>query len=86
MLTAFSVGPLAQKLRLGDEDGVVWALSGKAATARGREIPPLYRNVPMAAADDPRLHEYLALADTLRIGRARERKMARAELSKSLSS
>ena len=32
------------------------------------------------------LHEYLALADTLRVGRAREREMARAELSKRLSS
>jgi hypothetical protein len=86
MPTAFSVGPLAQKLRLGDEDGVVWALAGKAATARGRVIAPLYRNVPRAAADDPVLYEYLALADPLRIGRAREREMARAELSKRLSS
>lgn len=86
MPTAFSVAPLAEKLRLGDEDGVVWALSGKAARSRGRVIAPLYRNVPMAAADDPMLHEYLALADTLRIGRARERAMAREELSKRLAS
>lgn len=86
MPTAFSVSPLAQKLRLGDDDGVVWALSGKSATARGRVIAPLFRNVPMAAADDPMLHEYLALADTLRIGRARERELARVELSKRLSS
>lgn len=32
MPTSFSVGPLAQKLRLADEDGLVWALSGKVAT------------------------------------------------------
>jgi len=37
--------------------GVVWAISGKAATARGRVIAPLYRNVPLAVADDPMLHE-----------------------------
>lgn len=86
MPTAFSVAPLADKLRLGEEDGVVWAVSGKGASARGRVIAPLYRTVPMAAADDPMLHEYLALADTLRVGRARERAMARAELSKRLAS
>ena len=79
MPTAFSVGPLAQKRRIGDEDGVVWALSGKAATARGRVIAPLYRNVPTAAADD------LALADTLGVGRSREREMAHLELSSSTS-
>lgn len=87
MPTAFSVSPLAEKLRLGDEDGVVWVVSaGKVARVRGRVIAPLYRNVPLAAADDPKLHEYLALADTLRIGRARERAMAREELSSRLSS
>lgn len=85
MPTAFSVSPLAEKLRLGDEDGVVWVASGKAARARGRVIAPLYRNVPLAAAADPKLHEYLALADTLRVGRARERAMAREELSRRLS-
>ena len=87
MPTAFSVGPLAMKLRLGAEDGVVWAATApsKAARARGRVIEPLYRTVPLAAAEDPVLHEYLALADTLRIGRARERTMAREELSKRLA-
>lgn len=85
MPTAFSVSPLVDMLR-GDDDSVVWAATGKAARARGRVVAPLYRNVPMAAADDPKLHEYLALADTLRIGRARERGLARDELSKRLSS
>ena len=86
MPTAFSVGPLAKKLRLGSEDAVVWSVSGKAASVRGRVIDPLYRTVPLAAAEDPLLHEYLALADTLRIGRARERGMAQAELAARLSS
>src|SRR5258707_5798941 len=62
MPTAFTVGPLAEKLRLGDEDGVVWVVPNKTAQARGRVIEPLYRTVPLAAAEDPLLYEYLALA------------------------
>ena len=48
-------------------------------------IDPLYPSVPAAAAEDPRLHELLALADALRVGRARERSMARTELTKRLA-
>ncbi len=84
MPTASSVGVLAKELQLGDDDGVVWAIKGKGPRARGRMIAPLYRTVPLAAAEDPALYEYLALADTLRVGRARERSMARAELAKRL--
>jgi hypothetical protein len=86
MPTAFSVGPLAERLRLGDEDRVVWASTGKATGVRGRVIAPLYRTAPLAAAEDPALYEYLALADTMRIGRARERALAKEELSKRLAS
>jgi hypothetical protein len=85
MPTAFSVGLLAEKLRLGDEDGVVWQTPGRAGKARGRVIDPLYRTAPLAAEEDPVLHEYLALADTLRVGRARERAMAAEELARRLS-
>ena len=85
MPTAFSVGSLADQLRLGDEDRVVWLAAGAAATARGRVIDPLYPSAPLAAAEDPKLHELLALADTLRIGRARERALARTELQKRLA-
>ena len=85
MPTAFSVGPLADKLRLGEDDSVVWPMSGKAARARGRVIDPLYRTAPLAAEKDPLLYEYLALADVMRIGRARERAMASNELSRRLS-
>lgn len=85
MPTAFSVAPLVKQLRLGDEDRVVWLASGAAATARGRVIEPLYPSVPLAAAEDRKLHELLALVDTLRIGRARERALARTELEKRLA-
>ncbi len=85
MPTAFSIGPLAEKLRMGDDDRVVWA-TGKASGVRGRVITPLYPTAPLAAAEDSALYEYLALADTMRIGRARERALAKEELSKRLLS
>ena len=36
--------------------------------------------VPFAARRDPKLHDLLSLVDTLRIGRARDRALAAAEL------
>ena len=86
MPTAFSVGPVSEQLRLGDEDVVVWPTTGNAVRARGRLMDPLYRTAPLAAEEDPVLHEYLALADTMRVGRARERALARDELTRRLSS
>lgn len=77
---------LSAKLLVGDEDHVVWPAKGRAARVRGRTLAPLYRTVPQAAADDPLLHEYLALTDALRVGRARERALAKEELSKRLAS
>jgi len=49
-------------------------------------IAPLYKNVPVAAKNDRLLHEYLALADALRVGRARERALAKEEIERLLSS
>ncbi len=89
MPTSLGASVLAERLRLGDDDQVVWPLApgaGNGAHVRGRLLTPLYRSVPLAAADDPVLHEYLALADALRIGRARERAMAKDELVKRLAS
>lgn len=78
---------LSAKLMLGDEDRVVWpAADSRAFRVRGRVLAPLYRNVPLAAAEDPGLHEYLALVDALRVGRARERALAKEELSRRLAS
>lgn len=75
---------LSAKLMLGDEDRVVWPAAD--SRVRGRVLAPLYRNVPLAAAEDPGLHEYLALVDALRVGRARERALAKEELSRRLAS
>ncbi len=86
MPTAFSAAPLLGKVRVGDDDGCVWEMPRGKVMARGRVVAPLYPNAPKAAAKDPLLYEYLALADTLRVGRARERAFARDELAKRLSS
>lgn len=77
---------LSAKLLIGDEDHIVWPAKGRAARVRGRTLAPLYRTVPQAAANDPVLYEYLALTDALRVGRARERALAKEELSKRLAS
>ena len=54
-------------------------------SSRGGVIAPLYPIVPIAAADDPMLHEYLALADTLRSGRARARDGAGGAIEETLA-
>jgi hypothetical protein len=51
---------------------------------RGVGFAPLYKSAPMAALRDPRLYEFLALADAIRDGRARERNLGERELVKRL--
>lgn len=70
--TAHSAPPLKEKI-LGKID-YVWPFpEGKS---RGQAIKPIYKSVPVAAQNDPALYTLLALADALRVGLARERKMA----------
>jgi hypothetical protein len=45
-------------------------------TVRGETLEPLYPSVVEAARRDPAFYECMALVDALRIGRARERKLA----------
>jgi len=45
-------------------------------TVRGPSIVPLYEGAAAAALADARLHRLLALVDALRIGQARERRIA----------
>lgn len=55
--------------------GAVWPhIKG---TQRGAILKPLHTGVPEAALRDHRLHRLLALTDLLRIGQARERKVAK---------
>jgi hypothetical protein len=84
MPTAHSAKPLADHVRAGADDGVVWRVRGAHVASHGHVIEPLYRTAPQAAAADPSLHELLALVDALRVGRARERKLAAEELGRRL--
>jgi hypothetical protein len=51
---------------------------------RGESFSPLYRSAPVAAKNDSKLYELLALVDAIRGGRARERDIAKKELAKRL--
>ena len=53
-------------------------------TSRGQSLLPLYEKLALAAIDDPKLYELLALFDALRIGEARERELARKLLEERL--
>lgn len=76
--TAHSTAPLNADIQ--STEHYVWPY-GKG-TVRGQSIAPLYPSVPEAALKDERLHELLSLVDALRVGRAREREIALAELEK----
>lgn len=61
------------------EQPTVWpSADGKV---RGSEVVPLIASAPKMPELNPRLYECLALVDALRIGRARERKLAAELLS-----
>jgi hypothetical protein len=67
-------GPGLSALFAEDDLPPVWP--DPEGVIRGLSFSPLYRSAPEAARRDIKLHELLALADALRGGRARERKLA----------
>ena len=79
--TAHAAPPLADQIGV-DDLPPVWP--DPEGRVKGYAVEPLYRSVPKAAKGDPQLYELLALVDALRIGRARERKLAEEELKKRL--
>lgn len=79
--TAVSANPVKEKIVNGN-DIYVWP--DKTGFVRGQSIDPLYRTVPQAATADKHLYELLAITDTLRMGRIREREIAIEELDKYL--
>lgn len=74
--TAHSAAPLNKEISSGED--YVWPFA--KGNVRGHGITPLYATVPQAALDDEQLHALLALADALRVGKAREKKIAVQEL------
>lgn len=81
ILTAHSAAPLNQAIAATEK--YVWPHA--RGTERGQSILPLYPSVPEAALKDEALYELLTLVDALRVGRVREKELARKELEKRLS-
>jgi hypothetical protein len=80
--TAHAGPPLAAQFA-DDDLPPVWP--HPEGVVRGLGVEPLFRTVPEAVLARPALHEWFALIDALRIGRARERRLAEAEITKRLS-
>jgi len=78
--TAHSGPPLAA--RVVAEDSLVWASASGSSV--GREIAPLYDHAIELPERCPSVYENLTLVDALRVGRARERKLAGEELERRL--
>ena len=82
MPTAHAAPPISAMVVDSEDLPPVWP--SPEGTVRGYELKPLYRTVTKAARKDRKLYELLALVDAVRAGRARERALAEAELTKRL--
>ena len=80
--TAHSAPPLQQQIA----GGQLYVWSDAESDQWGSEITPLYPRALAAAKTDAKLYELLALADALRVGRSRERKLAGELLSQFIHS
>jgi len=81
--TAHSASPLKNLLISDDQDVFIWPF--KKGKVKGIGINPLYKSVPEAIQNLPELYELLALIDALRLGKAREREIAKKEITKRIS-
>jgi hypothetical protein len=81
--TAFAAPALKNELLSAGEYIYVWP--DATAQERGQSIKPLFSSVPQAVKEDPKLYEYLALVDAIRLGNPREVKIAADMLKKGLA-
>ncbi|MCC6425163.1 MAG: hypothetical protein IT447_16940 [Phycisphaerales bacterium] len=77
--TAHSALPLKSII---SDSGVPYVWPVAKGPVKGQAIMPLYPGAPAAALEDNHFYELLALVDALRVGRARDRALAREELQK----
>jgi hypothetical protein len=70
--TAHSAAPLNKKIK----SSTIYVWPDPNGEVRGESIDPIYSSVPSASMNDPKLYEVLSLIDALRVGNAREKKMA----------
>ena len=82
LATSYAAKPLQSLIAPGADPIPVWPSAD--GSDRGIAFAPLYKTAPVAASRDPRFYELLALADALRGGRPRERKLAEQALNKRL--
>ena len=80
--TASSADIIKKTIAIGDER-YVW--KDPSGSERGQSIIPLYPKVADAVKKDGELYSLLAIVDSLRIGKARERNVATQELDKYLN-
>jgi hypothetical protein len=81
--TAFAAPPLNATI-VHDDVIPVWPYP--LGQSRGYQLTPLHKNVPEAALKSPALYELLALVDSIRDGKVRERQLAAAALKERLTS
>lgn len=74
--------PRLSELMLESSETYVWPSS--SGSLRGQSIEPLHDSLPSVASGDASLHGLFALIDIVRVGSARERKVASAELEQRL--
>ena len=80
--TSYGAAPLRALIAPSGDPIPVWPYAeGKQ---RGLSLAPLYKTAPIAALRDESFYELLVLADALREGRVRERKIAETELHRRL--
>jgi hypothetical protein len=79
--TAHSAYPINEYIASGN-DIYVWPYA--KGTQRGQAIEPLYKTLPAVVQNENQLYELLVITDTIRIGRAREVKIAIEQLEKRL--
>ena len=77
MRTAHSAPPINKMIR--SSEHYVWP--DAEGDARGQAIEPLYPTLVRASKQDEFLYEALALIDALRVGRVREKNIAKDELT-----
>ena len=83
ILTATSAPPLLGKIIPDDNPPYVWAFA--RGQAKGVTVTPIYPSAPAAAQRDPKLAEWLALVDALRLNYGRVADLARQEIRTRLS-
>lgn len=79
--TAHSAAPLSQYI-VSESDIYIW--KSVYGDVRGQVITPLYATVPQLAQADSSLYEFLALTDALRVGKAREKQLAKEILTQKI--